>query len=137
METPASRGNILFMDDDKDIREATQELLLHCGFSVAVAEDGLQAISMYEQSIAKNAVFDVVILDLVVPRGLGAKETITRLHSLDPSVKAFVASGYSNDYVMDNYKEFGFCGTLAKPYNFDELLEAITELAADKSATLR
>ncbi|MBF0456528.1 MAG: response regulator [Nitrospirae bacterium] len=128
----ASRGNILFMDDDGDIREATSELLQQYGFTVTLAEEGSQAISIYEKSIAENAVFDVVILDLVVPRGLGAKDTITRLHSLNPSVKALVASGYSNDYILDNYEEFGFCGTLAKPYNFDELLDAITALITGK-----
>ncbi|KWT81207.1 multi-sensor hybrid histidine kinase [Candidatus Magnetominusculus xianensis] len=124
----AYRGNILFMDDDGDIRDATCELLQHFGFSVALAEDGSQAISIYEKAIANNAVFDVVILDLVVPRGLGAKDTIARLKTLDPSVKALVASGYSNDYILDNYKEFGFSGTLAKPYNFEELLGAISAL---------
>ncbi len=128
MQSPVSRGHILFMDDDTDIREVTQELLLQFGFTVALAKDGAEAISIYEQSIAGNNIFDVVILDLVVPRGLGAKDTITRLRKIHPPVKALVASGYSNDYILDNYKKFGFCGTLAKPYNFDELLDAIVRL---------
>ncbi|WP_420266538.1 response regulator [Candidatus Magnetominusculus dajiuhuensis] len=126
----ASRGSILFMDDDGDIREVTAELLHEFGFAVVLAEEGSEAISIYEKSLVDNAVFDVVILDLVVPKGLGAKDTIARLHKLNPSVKALVASGYSNDYILDNYKEFGFCGTLVKPYKFDELLDAITTLIA-------
>lgn len=134
-QTPhsAHRGSILFMDDDVDIREVTYELLKQCRFEVALACDGSEAIAIYEKSIADNAVFDVVILDLVVPRGMGARETIVRLQALDPWVKALVASGYSNDYILDNYKEFGFSGTLAKPYNFDDLLNAITALIAEKS----
>ncbi|MBF0555476.1 MAG: response regulator [Nitrospirae bacterium] len=123
------------MDDDGDIRDVTSELLQQFGFVVALASEGSQAISIYEKSIADNAVFDVVILDLVVPGGLGAKDTIARLHKLNPSVKALVASGYSNDYILDNYKEFGFCGTLAKPYNFDKLLDTITTLIAQEGRT--
>ena len=44
---------------------------------------------------------------------------------MDPAAKVIVSSGYSNDPVMANYKDYGFCGVIAKPFNIDEFLNVI------------
>ncbi|MDH3344276.1 MAG: hypothetical protein OEL58_03480 [Desulfobacteraceae bacterium] len=41
--------------------------------------------------------YDVVILDLTVPGGMGGKEAINKLLEIDPEVKAIVSRGYSDD----------------------------------------
>jgi DNA-binding NarL/FixJ family response regulator len=56
---------------------------------------------------------------------MGGKEAIKILRDFDPSIKAIVSSGYSNDPVMANYQEFGFCGVVAKPYTVEDLSEVI------------
>lgn len=72
--------------------------------------------------------FDVVIVDLTIPGGLGGKDTIRDLRSIDPGVKAIVASGYSNDPVMADYRSHGFCGRLAKPFRIGELGTVLHEV---------
>ena len=67
----------------------------------------------------------MVILDLTIPGGMGGKETIERLLELDPDVKAIVSSGYSNDPVVANYRDYGFTTVVSKPYMMDELREAL------------
>ena len=76
----------------------------------------------------KGAPFDVVIMDLTIANGLGGQETIRRLRELDPCVKAIVSSGYSNDPVMANFRDFGFVGVVPKPYNTEDLAAALDEL---------
>ena len=44
---------------------------------------------------------------------------------MDPEVKAIVSSGYSNDPIMANYKEYGFSGVIPKPYNAAQLSDAL------------
>jgi DNA-binding NarL/FixJ family response regulator len=87
--------------------------------------DGAEAVTTYERAMREGAPFALVMMDLTVPGGMGGKETIKRLHAIDPSVKAIVLSGYSNDPIMADYESFGFSGVVPKPFELDELVSAI------------
>ena len=75
--------------------------------------------------------FVAVIADLTIPGGMGGKETVQRLVDIDPEVKAIVSSGYSNDPVLANFREYGFKGAIAKPYKTMELSEVLHRVIAD------
>jgi CheY-like chemotaxis protein len=59
---------------------------------------------------------------------MGGKETMQRLRALDPAVRAIVSSGYSTDPVMASYREPGFAGVVAKPYEAARLAEVVKEV---------
>ena len=111
-------GRILIMDDEEDIRNLCQDLLTELGYQVVGAADGEEAIERYQQASRAGQPFDLVLLDLTIPGGMGGKETVQRLKELDPKVKAIVASGYSADPVMADHKAYGFFGVLEKPFDF-------------------
>ena len=69
--------------------------------------------------------FDVVILDLTVPGGMGGRETLKKMRETDPSVVAIVSSGYAGDTAMSEYRSFGFTDIIAKPYTLNEFREAM------------
>jgi len=96
-------------------------LLQYLGYDVSCAEDGTEAIKMYRESMAEGRPYDVVIIDLTIPGGMGGKEAIEKLRELDPNVKAIVSSGYSSDPIMANYQDFGFNAVVTKPYDLSEL----------------
>ena len=56
---------------------------------------------------------------------MGGQEAARKLLQLAPEAKIIVASGYSNDPVMANYREYGFCAAVAKPFDLAELSEGI------------
>ncbi len=114
-------GKILLMDDEKDLRDTASTALEHLGYIVKFAKDGKEAIKLYKEALNSRMPFDLVILDLVIPGGMGGKETIAELKKIDPKVKAVVSSGYSNDPVVSNYKEHGFIASLPKPYSIEEM----------------
>jgi len=72
--------------------------------------------------------YDVVILDLTVPGGMGGKEAINKLLEIDPEVKAIVSSGYSDDPVLANFQEYGFQGMMPKPFESLSLGKVLFEV---------
>ncbi len=121
-------GSILVVDDDESIRRTLHKILGYLGYSVASAPEGSEALRMYAEAMESERPFDLVIMDLTIPGGMGGKEAIQALRKLDPHVRAIVSSGYSNDPVMSNFREHGFVGVALKPYEVAELSEQIKKV---------
>jgi signal transduction histidine kinase/DNA-binding response OmpR family regulator len=121
-------GRILLIDDQAAIASSLAELLGINGYQVDFVADGSQALPLYRQMMQRGSPYDVVITDLTIPGGMGGKETIRRLLELDPAAKVVVSSGYSNDPLLSDYSQYGFCGAVSKPYRIDELLRELQRI---------
>ena len=119
---------VLVMDDELPIRKLAVQLLQRLGCTVETAADGAEAIRLYESARDRGEPFGAVIADLTVPNGMGGKDMIRELRARDPEVLAIVSSGYSNDPVMANFRDFGFAGVMPKPYSSEDLATALEEL---------
>lgn len=125
------RGRVLLMEDEDIVAEVAREMILHLGYDVETAREGREAVEHYERAMESGKPFDVVILDLTVPDGLGGREAVAALRRLDPGVKAVVSSGYSNDPVMSRFRDYGFDGVVSKPYKLVDLKNALEEVAGE------
>ena len=121
-------GNILIMDDQESILKMTGRMLNRMGYETVFATDGKKAVELYREAYHSENPFDLVILDLTIPGGMGGTKTIIELLKFDPDVKALVSSGYSNDPIMANYEDYGFCGVVPKPYTKAQLSEVLNKL---------
>ena len=130
-ESTRAAGRILVMDDEAPLRELAKRALGKLGYQVESAGDGEESIAKYLKAMKENEPFDVVILDLTIPGGMGGKETIRRLREIDPDVKGIVASGYSNDPVVANFRDYGFCGALPKPYGIPAIGQAVHDVLTE------
>ena len=134
-ETSAGQtGRILIMDDEEMILELASELLTNHDFEVSVSTDGKEAIDAYQQALQEGKPYDVVIMDLTIPGGMGGKEAIRKLREIDPAVKAIVSSGYSMDAAMADFATHGFMAVVPKPYNAATLLRTIQEVLTTNDA---
>ncbi len=122
------KRNILVMDDEKGVREILSTMLKKLGCEVVCVKDGAEAIIMYKQSKESGKPFDVVIMDLTIPGGMGGQETIKKLLEINPEVKAIVSSGYSNAPIMSHYQAYGFSSVIAKPYRITELSKILRDV---------
>ena len=107
---------ILLLDDEPAICEITAILLKKLGYDAVITSKGEDTLEAYKGALAEGNRFDVVILDLSVPGGLGGREVIAALVQMDPTVRALVSSGDANDPAVTQYQQFGFTGVLMKPY---------------------
>ncbi|MER3446479.1 MAG: hypothetical protein C4291_06340 [Candidatus Dadabacteria bacterium] len=124
----AVKRRVLIMDDEEMIREIVGEMLNLIGYEFEFASDGAEAIEIYKRAKEENRPFDAVILDLTIPGGMGGREAIEKLVSVDPGIRAIVSSGYSDDKVMSEYEKYGFKGVLSKPYTIEGLSKALQEV---------
>jgi PAS domain S-box-containing protein len=124
------QGRVLVMDDEENVRQIAGNMLTFLGYSVDFAADGREGISKYEAARGTGTPFDLVIVDLTVPGGMGGKEMVETLIALDPKLSAIASSGYSNDPVLASFGDFGFRGILTKPYNIRELDKTLQKVMA-------
>lgn len=119
------RGKILLMDDEPDIREAASDLLSLLGYHVEAAENGDAAIEKYWAAMKSDSPFNAVIMDLSVAGGMGGAEATQTLLKLDPNARIILSSGHIDEPIMTDFKQYGYVGAIAKPYNAVELGEAL------------
>ncbi|NOX26291.1 MAG: response regulator [Deltaproteobacteria bacterium] len=129
-----AHGKILVMDDEEMIRQVTYTMLRLLGYQVVLAADGRKALKLYLEASQTDAPIDAMIMDLTVPGGMGGKEAAAEALRLDPAAKILVSSGYSNDPIITNYRQYGFCGSLIKPYKIMDLHKALTAIITPQSA---
>ncbi len=126
------KGRVLVMDDEEIVRVVIERLLLQCGFETVLVKDGNEMLRLYKEAKEASVPYDAVILDLIIQNGMGGQEAMKSLIEYDPDVKVIVSSGYSNNPVMANYRDYGFSGFLPKPYKLDELKRAMCNIVGDR-----
>jgi two-component system, cell cycle sensor histidine kinase and response regulator CckA len=129
-------ARVLVMDDDPMVRSVAAKLLELLGHTADVVADGAEAVESYRARHAEGPPYDLVILDLTVPGGMGGIEALVRIRAIEPSVRAIVSSGYSDDDAISSYKVHGFRAVLQKPYSIELLEQTVAgQLGASESPT--
>jgi two-component system, LuxR family, sensor kinase FixL len=118
-------GRILVMDDEEALRTLLAQILKRLGYEVECASEGTEAINLYQKAKGSGQRFDIVLLDLTIPGGMGGKEVAARLREVDDSVILIASSGYSNTPVMSEFRKYGFDDVLSKPWSPVHLSEML------------
>jgi PAS domain S-box-containing protein len=117
-----ARGSrILVMDDEATCRSLTVKMLKLLGHSVEAVHDGNAAVEQYARALKTDRPFDAILLDLMVPSGLGGREALELISEIDPSVKAIMVSGRAGNSMPDDSEDLGFKAVIAKPFTLEEL----------------
>jgi signal transduction histidine kinase/ActR/RegA family two-component response regulator len=129
---PAQALRVLVVDDNVDAAETLAELLDMSGYEVAVAHDGVQALSRVESFRP-----EVVLLDIGLPGGMDGYEVAARLRErLGESSPVLAAlTGFSQDGDHTRSAAAGFHRHFVKPIEFDELLAFVGSLRPRRSGT--
>lgn len=120
--------NVLVMDDEKGIRELLERMLTRLGHRCHLTTDGAAAVEAFLKARRDGDSFDILVLDLTVPGGMGGCEALEQIRAVDRNVLGIASSGYSSDPVLARFNEYGFAATLSKPYGFEDLKSVLSEL---------
>jgi len=125
-------GRVLVMDDEPMIVDLVCMMLAELGCSVDTCADGREAVSLYQAALEQGEPYDVVILDLTVPGGMGGEEACRRIRATDPRATLIVSSGYSQDSVLADFRRYGFSGSVMKPYAMKSLFDEFKRVMASR-----
>jgi two-component system cell cycle sensor histidine kinase/response regulator CckA len=124
----AKKRRILLMDDEQMILDIVSRMLSHLGYEVKTCQDGSQAIAAFTKAKNQGEPFDVVLMDLVIPNGVGGQDAVHTIRKIDPNAKVIASSGHLDHAAMKEHKKFGFVGVLEKPYKLERLQQVIQEV---------
>ncbi len=127
----ASRSltRVLILEDDAMIRRLLTTQLQQHGYEVVETAEGTRTVARFREALDKGTPFDLLIMDLSIPNGMGGLRALEEIRQLEPNVVAIVSSGYSDDPVMADPRKYGFTAVLPKPYVPAELLGLVGSLA--------
>ncbi|MCP4873153.1 MAG: response regulator [Proteobacteria bacterium] len=114
-------GCVLIVDDEPIIREFASAALEQAGFEVVTANDGLQALELFQVDPSR---FDVVVLDLTMPQ-MSGDETFRALRAIRPDLRVILSSGYDETEATARLAGKGLVGFIQKPYRTSELLRVV------------
>jgi len=120
-------GTIIVMDDEELIKISLSEMLKSMGYDVIQTGKGEEVLSLLKDKGNRTYKIAGFILDLKIPGGIGGKETVSEIRKILPDIPVFAISGYSEDPVIINPGEYGFTGSLGKPFRMSELAEMLNK----------
>ena len=116
---------VLVMDDEEMIRDVAAGLIRHLGYGCDLAAEGEAGVALYAGAMAEGRPYGLVIVDLQVAGGKGGLEMAAEILARDPGARILASSGNPQDPAMRGYREWGFSGTVAKPYSVPQLAEVL------------
>jgi PAS domain S-box-containing protein len=126
-EEPVFRGNgesVLVVDDEPQFREVVRSMLESSGYRVTLAAHGEEAISIYEEAKRLGEEFDLIILDLAMPK-MSGEAYLERLLEMDPHSKVLIATGFGEEHLRSDAIRLKAKGILFKPFDLNLLLREV------------
>ena len=119
---------IIIMEDEVGIRTLLAKTFKRNGYNVTESAHGEDALAQLRDLQCQGATEVLMILDLLVPGGMGGEETLSKARAIDPNIKAIIASGQANDGERIHHSEPGLTQFLPKPYTIQDLITTVEAL---------
>jgi two-component system cell cycle sensor histidine kinase/response regulator CckA len=120
-DPPQGQGEtILLVEDNEALREVGRSSLESLDYRVLTAENGHEALAIYE---AEGGA-DLVVTDVVMPE-MGGAELMRALTRSDPNLKAVGITGYAVKDIAEELRAAGFLDVIHKPFGVEDLARVI------------
>jgi PAS domain S-box-containing protein len=117
-------GGVLIVDDEDGVRKISIQMLKKIGFNVYDAENGKDAIKVYEEN---RKDIRLVIMDIVMPE-MDGREAFYKLKDINKDINVILLSGFTREASINMLIKDGVKGFLSKPYTIQALKDKIKEV---------
>ena len=121
-------SRVLLIEDDTLVVDLLEDALKGAGYRVLVAKsatDGLELYRNYHEDIF------FIVLDYSIP-GMHPTRLIQNLFQIDPQVKILLSSGYSSNFIREDFPLDTVAGFIAKPFDPSKLIAELERLEGEK-----
>jgi PAS domain S-box-containing protein len=115
---------VLLVEDDSNLRQLISRVLGGCGYTVLVANGGVEALAIADDPAI---LIDAVITDVVMP-GMNGRELVEKLMAVRPGIGSLLMSGYTDDDVLRRGVLQGETFFLQKPFTPDQLSRKVRQV---------
>ncbi|HYJ47299.1 MAG TPA: response regulator, partial [Pyrinomonadaceae bacterium] len=122
-DMPEGTERILLVEDEEMLRDITREILENLGYTVLVAADGAEALTLCEK---QSCQFDLIITDVVMPR-ISGRELVDELRKVWPKQRVLYMSGYTDDAILRHGVLKEGANFIQKPYTPAALAQKLRE----------
>jgi CheY-like chemotaxis protein len=129
-------GRVLVLEDDVLLRNLIVRNLKGEGFEIVETADGSDTVKRYSEAMIAQKPFDLVLIDLTIPLGMGGARAMELLRQADPEVDAIVSSGNRSDPAMLQPSAHGFADVLPKPYDSRDLVRIVKQVLEQRNKRL-
>lgn len=109
------RGKVLVVDDQEGIRRLLDETCSLLGYHVVTAPSGIEAVKLAEENKFKAA-----LIDMKMP-GMNGIETLEKIYSIDPEIKAALMTGYGETQFIEDAVRISPCSIIRKPFDLEDI----------------
>ena len=117
-----TKPNILFIEDEEELRNILKKVIEKEGYAVDVSSTGQGAIGK-----VRKKRYDLVITDLRLP-GMSGQEAIKRIEEISPNLKFIIISGYQLDSALEAKIKKGTYSFFGKPFLNQDVISEIKRL---------
>jgi signal transduction histidine kinase len=134
LTTPApGRGHqtVLLVEDEEGVRRSTTRILEDSGYRVLPAENGVEALRVFD-----SEPIDILVTDVVMPGGVSGNSLADQLRAKDSALPVVFVSGYSQETIAEKGVLPRSTALVRKPFLPTELLDAMDQALAEGALTL-
>lgn len=114
--------NLLYVEDNKDSRVFTLELLTRFFDRISVAKNGIEGLEKF-----KKEKFDLILTDINMPK-MNGLDMINAIHEIDANILILILSAHNEKNYVDAAYTCGAQYYLSKPLSLTELVETLNML---------
>jgi len=119
---------VLYVEDNKEVRESTLLMLQNFFDHIVVAIDGHNALELYKNYFYDtNTYFDIVISDIQMPK-LNGVDMVHKIYKINKEQKIIMVSAYSDKEYLIPLLNMGVEGFMQKPLSFEQITDTVKKV---------
>ena len=126
----STKGRVLVVDDEPDVRNVLKRILTQAGYDVIEAEDGEKAIMAINEG-ENPLLLNVIVSDIRMPK-INGVEAINYFQTLWPRVPIIVLTGFPDMEMAISFLKKGIVDYLVKPVDKEKLTNAVAKALAQR-----